>query len=216
MNPVRAERKRGADWATRAYVRLIEPRRQNLLPGGLAFWARWEDTGGVIKQTNKQTNIDFLVSCGFEQGKNEPCVFRHKELGVTLASYVDDLLVKGLKPAVEDVLSQVAERFRCKEPIFLGQDSPIDHLGMYIEETKDAVFLSMHNYIDGMVVKLGMEEVEPGRVPLPHGRAARAGAPSQRGRRRARARGQPVSRRVQGAAHSDGRYPRPGPGRHVL
>ena len=35
MNPVRAERKRGADWATRAYVRLIEPRLSKLIP----WWA---------------------------------------------------------------------------------------------------------------------------------------------------------------------------------
>ena len=38
---------------------------------------------------------------------------------------------------------------------------------MYIEETKNAVSLSMHDYIDGMVVKLGMEGVNPGRVQLP-------------------------------------------------
>ena len=141
-----------------------------------------EPTTGVIRYFRQLGNVygsasacmrwqktlhPFLVSCGFEQGRNEPCVFRHKKLGVTLASYVDDLLVKGSKPAVTEALRLVQERFKCKEPTFLGENSPIDHLGMYIEETKNAVFLSMHDYIDGMVVKLGMEGVNPGRVQLP-------------------------------------------------
>ena len=65
MSPVRAERKRGADWATRAYVRLIEPRLSKMLPGGLAFWARWEDIGGVINKTKqtKQNQCVIVVAC---------------------------------------------------------------------------------------------------------------------------------------------------------
>ena len=62
MSPVRAERKMGTVWATRAHIRLIEPRTSKHSPGGLAYWARWKDIGKCIKQNKTKQNKNFHVT----------------------------------------------------------------------------------------------------------------------------------------------------------
>ena len=51
-----SRRKRGTVWATRAHVRLIEPRTSKHSPGGLAYWARWKDIGNLINKTKQKKN----------------------------------------------------------------------------------------------------------------------------------------------------------------
>ena len=146
------------------YLKLRDPitgemryfRQLGVVYGSCSSSRRWQDT-----------LHNWLVSIGFEQGKNEPCVFKHKSLDIVLASYVDDLCIKGPRSAVEHVLRLVSERFKCKEPTFLDEGSSIDHLGMYVEQTSEGVYISMHNYIDVMVMKLDMEDANPGKVKLP-------------------------------------------------
>ena len=52
-----SRRKRGTVWATRAHVRLIEPRTSKHSPGGLAFWARWKDIGNLINKTKQNKKL---------------------------------------------------------------------------------------------------------------------------------------------------------------
>ena len=114
------------------YLKLRDPitgemryfRQLGVVYGSCSSSRRWQDT-----------LHNWLVSIGFEQGKNEPCVFKHKSLDIVLASHVDDLCIKGPRSAVEHVLKLVSERFKCKEPTFLGEGSSIDHLGMYVHGT---------------------------------------------------------------------------------
>ena len=42
-----------------------------------------------------RTLVQWLVSEGFTQGKNDPCVFTHPVTQLTLAVVVDDILVRG-------------------------------------------------------------------------------------------------------------------------
>ena len=146
------------------YLRLKDP-----VTGTVRYFRQLGVVYGSASASKRwmETLHPYLVSIGFEQGRNEPCVFRHKQLGVTLASYVDDLLCKGPKAAVEAVFAKIASRFKCKEPAYLGQGSPLDHLGMYFAEDSQGTCLSMHNYIDAMVVRLGMEDDGCSKVRLP-------------------------------------------------
>ena len=57
----------------------------------------------------------WLVSIGFKQGKNEPCVFRHDELNIEVASYVDDIACRGPRANVEKFMRILGDRFQCKE-----------------------------------------------------------------------------------------------------
>ena len=146
------------------YLRLKDP-----VTGTVRYFRQLGVVYGSASASKRwmETLHPYLVSIGFEQGCNEPCVFRHKQLGVTLASHVDDLLCKGPKAAVEAVFAKIASRLKCKEPAYLGHGSPLDHLGMYFAEDSQGTCLSMHNYIDAMVVRLGMEGDGCSKVRLP-------------------------------------------------
>ena len=54
-------------------------------------------------------------------------------------------------------MNMVGERFKCKETVWLGEDQPLDHLGMCFFETATHTCLSMSNYIDMMIKKLGVD-----------------------------------------------------------
>ena len=49
----------------------------------------------------------WLESIGFEQGKNERCVFYHEERKILVITYVDDLLVRSGTENVEWFFSQL-------------------------------------------------------------------------------------------------------------
>ena len=109
----------------------------------------------------------WLVSIGFKQGKNEPCVFRHDELNITVASYVDDIACRGPRANVEKFMRMLGDRFQCKEVQWLGADAPLDHLGMVFFETEKGTYLSMQSYIEAMLVKLGMQHEHAHSVRQP-------------------------------------------------
>ena len=144
------------------YVRLKDPVR-----GDVRYFRQLGPIYGSNSAPKhwEETLHPWLVSIGFVQGKNEPCVFRHPSLGVTLATYVDDILASGPSANVERVMDMVAERFKCKETVWLKEGQPLDHLGMCFFETETHTCLSMSNYIDIMVKKLDVD-VTSGRTPV--------------------------------------------------
>ena len=144
------------------YVRLKDP-----VTGVMRFFRQLGPIYGSNSAPKywEETLHPWLTSIGFVQGKNEPCLFRHPELDVTLATYVDDLLALGPRANVAKVMDMVAERFKCKDTVWLGEGQPLDHLGMCFFETKTHTCLSMSNYIDIMVKKLDVD-VTSGRMPV--------------------------------------------------
>ena len=48
---------------------------------------------------------------GYTQGKNDPCLFYHKRLKVTLASYVNDLTARGQRKNCVQLLSPLGDPF---------------------------------------------------------------------------------------------------------
>ena len=61
----------------------------------------------------------------------------------------------------------VRARFKCKDRAYLGPGSCLDHLGMSFFQTEEGTFLSMANYIDAMVVRLGIDPSIGRRVNVP-------------------------------------------------
>ena len=94
---------------------------------------------------------------GYTQGKNDPCLFVHSRLNVTLASYVDDLACRGKRKNVEEAFDAIAARFKCKEVMWLSPQSALDHLGMTFFQDETGTYLSMENYIDAMCTRLGVD-----------------------------------------------------------
>ena len=76
---------------------------------------------------------------GFEQGENEPCVFRKpggfKGSGgagedFTVATWVDDCICRGGQKDTDWFYKEMAKRFAVKDPSYLTPKSPLCFVGM--------------------------------------------------------------------------------------
>ena len=108
------------------------------------------------------------MSCGFVQGKNEPCVFYHKDLDVTVSTFVDDCGIEGPLSGVMAFIKMISARFDCKDPEWLSVDGgQLDHLGMVFFRDAYATYLSMENYIDATMMRLDLENEDCSKYKLP-------------------------------------------------
>ena len=122
---------------------------------------RWQDTlnGWLTKPESEGGG-------GYVQGRNDPCMFRHPRLNVSLATYVDDMAIRGSRQFCEEAFKMIRARFKCKDVLWLGPDSPLDHLGMTFFQDDKGTYLTMENYIDAMCTRLDIN-VERGRHDVP-------------------------------------------------
>ena len=82
-----------------------------------------------------RTISEWMVDCqGFDQGKDEPCVFRHPETGVTVVLFCDDFLCRGSKMETEKFYAKLMGDFECKDPTYLNVDQPIIFTGFRIRQ----------------------------------------------------------------------------------
>ena len=110
----------------------------------------------------------WIVSTGFVQGKNEPCVFYHKDLDVTVSTFVDDCGIEGPLSGVLAFVRMISKRFDCKDPEWLTVDGgQLDHLGMVFFRDVYATYLSMENYIDATMMRLDLENEDCSKYKLP-------------------------------------------------
>ena len=136
-------------------------RQLGVVYGSASSPKRWQDTlNGWLVKPEKQGGG------GYVQGKNDPCMFYHPRLEVALATYVDDMAVRGQRPNAEKAFEAIQNRFKCKDVHWLGVGSPLDHLGMTFFQDEKATYLSMENYIEAMVTRLEVD-VDRGRHDLP-------------------------------------------------
>ena len=75
---------------------------------------------------------------GYEQGKNEPCLFVHPETQHRIVLFSDDFLCRGSREVSEKFYAALAERFECKDPSWLSVGSPLIFTGMDISEVAGA------------------------------------------------------------------------------
>ena len=58
----------------------------------------------------------WLISMGFTQGRNDPCLFSNEETWVCVGLHVDDGLVRGTVEAQAAFYEGLAARFKFKTP----------------------------------------------------------------------------------------------------
>ena len=136
-------------------------RQLGVVYGSASSSKRWQDTlnGWLVKPESEGGG-------GYTQGKNDPCMFKHERLGVTLATYVDDMACRGPRPKAEEAFAAIRARFKCKDVQWLSPETSLDHLGMTFFQDEKATYLSMENYIEAMVTRLEVD-VDRGRHDLP-------------------------------------------------
>ena len=127
-------------------------RQLGVVYGSASSPKRWQDTldGWLTKPESENGG-------GYTQGKNDPCLFTHERLGVTLATYVDDCAVRGQRAKAEEAFAAIRARFKCKDVHWLSPGQSLDHLGMTFFQDDSGTYLSMENYIDAMVTRIGID-----------------------------------------------------------
>lgn len=57
-----------------------------------------------------------LVGMGFQRGENDECVFYDPKTQLRLATYVDDIIVRGRKKHMREVFKKLADKFEVEPP----------------------------------------------------------------------------------------------------
>ena len=83
------------------------------------------------------TVAPWLISMGFTQGRNDPCLFSNEETGVCVGLHVDDGLVRGTVEAQAAFYEGLALRFKFKTPTYLTETQPLKFVGMTVSEYKN-------------------------------------------------------------------------------
>ena len=146
------------------YLRLFDPvagkvrffRQWGVLYGSCSAPVRWQDTLHPWIETQN-----------FVEGKNEQCVFYNPTTKVVVATYTDDILARGPAAEVENFLTNLQRRFKCKKPRYFTEDSPLDHLGMLFFMNERGIFLSMQHYIGTMIHNLNLDSSKFRRCRTP-------------------------------------------------
>ena len=72
----------------------------------------------------------------FDQGKDEPCVFRHPDTGFTVVLFCDDFLCRGSVEETRKFYDRLMTDFQCKDPTYLDTDQPITFTGIRIGQVE--------------------------------------------------------------------------------
>lgn len=112
-----------------------------------------------------ETITSYLISIGFKQSDNDPCLFlsidENGKLQGMIVLYVDDILLScKTQGQLEDVRNKLTKRFDMN---LLG--APKAYLGMDIVRDKDGIKLSQVTYIDKLLRRFSMENAKPQPTP---------------------------------------------------
>jgi hypothetical protein len=120
-----------------------------------------------LKRASKVWNDTFTawaIASGFTQSDSDPCIFYHKELGIIMAIYVDDLLFAGEQRSnVERVFDMMQKRFKSRllgmPKLFLGMNISYDPM-------EHEIHLSQKTYIEALIAKYNMQHGHPRALPM--------------------------------------------------
>lgn len=106
----------------------------------------------------------YLVSNGFKNSLSDTSLFilHQKDVLVYVLVYVDDILITGNKrPAVEQVITNLANRFSIKD---MGNLSYF--LGIEAMRTSQGLHLNQRKYIKDLLIKMNMHDAKPVATPM--------------------------------------------------
>ena len=122
----------------------------------------------------EDTIAPFIESLGFTRAKNDACIFFHKDTGMIVLLYVDDLYLDGIPSDVMEFHRNLTARFECKELMILEEGRCLDYLGMEISKRHNngvsEVSLTMAAYTRKLVefLKVDSTHHSMNAVDCPH------------------------------------------------
>ena len=80
--------------------------------------------------------------------------------------YVDDNLEDGLRADVEWISARYDQRFKCKDTEYLNPDTPLDYLGMEVEQDSEYTYVHMGKYIRYCLQFMELESLKTASTPI--------------------------------------------------
>lgn len=123
-----------------------------------------------LKQAPKNWNDKFsafLRSIDFENTDDDPCVYYNRDRSIILTLFVDDGLIVGKdKAEMNKVMNLLRENF---EITFKESNESFTYLGMQIQKIENCIILNQENYIEKMLKRFKLENVNPVNTPMEPG-----------------------------------------------
>ena len=120
------------------------------------LWEYYEQSGPIYGECSapvrwENTLIPWFEEQGFIRGTNEKSVLYHPERDLVLLVYVDDVLADGMRDNVEWIFNLMEKRFDCRDSEYLTESTPLDYVGIEIEQSKTHIYMHMQKYIQSAV-----------------------------------------------------------------
>jgi hypothetical protein len=80
--------------------------------------------------------------------------------------YVDDLLIMGPEPLIQECIKKISEEWEISKPEWLGKDRGVKFLGMDIWLTEEGAFLHQGSYLKELLKRNGEEHGPLSGVPI--------------------------------------------------
>ena len=129
---------------------------------------------GLDTEHHGKSDIRQVVSeigDGFEQGCNEPCVFKHAVTGLTVVLFVDDIITRGMPRDTNEFYMKLNEKYSLRSWGVLSASNPLRHLGFTI--TEGLVDGELHRYmnqeddVNRFMIDQGLELIKNVNSPMP-------------------------------------------------
>ena len=131
----------------------------------------WRLTGGLYGQRDcglrwYKTLVEWLLSVGFVQSLNDPCIFFHPQTKLRIGVHVDDIIARGQRKASKEFWQSVDRKFGVKSWGFVEDGQPQTFLSMRIScSRKDGIrWYSIDQSED--IAQLLVDEDVTGTVPV--------------------------------------------------
>ncbi len=118
-----------------------------------------------------ETLSAWLVSDGFVQGKNDPCLFTNPVTGMVVVVYVDDIITRGDSDVTDAFHERFGAHFQCTDVEYLAPDHELDFLAFTIrQEVSDGVtfiYMDQREAVEAMLADFDVAKLPTKSSPMP-------------------------------------------------
>jgi len=120
-----------------------------------------------LKQSGRAWFItikNFIIKCGFDQLKSEPCIFRkydnNNNITCLIGIYVDDMIITCKSHDIENIINVIKQKFKisnCGEAKYL--------LGIIIERNFNSYLIHQRNFIENLLNTFKISNLKNAKTP---------------------------------------------------
>ena len=118
---------------------------------------------------------DTICSLGFVPSVSDPSIYIHKNLGLIVAVYVDDILVLGDQHKCDQFFTAISQHF-----LMENKGAVTSFLGLNVQRHGKSISINQVGYIQHVIERFQMTNCKPSKTPLEHSLPLRKGTAMDR------------------------------------